>query len=158
MIWNNVSQLSFKWRILYPNLFVLIDSGQQTGHVLINVAGFYQGYSPRNCTIFSVKVISTQSEATEGQPAAYLHFHLSNTTHDSWLSRSCLFYMKNRMSPFMEKYKMEVVSLESVKFCSSFIKCFRLVGRKCLKWLTLVRRIINFASNYNSFFGDQVLK
>lgn len=54
------------------------------------------------------------------------------------------------MSSFTEKKcKVEMVSLEGVKFYSSFITCVRLIGRKCFKWLTLIRRMKKSANNNN---------
>ena len=63
----------------------MIAGDQWSGHILISIAGFdHEGHSPRTSAIFLVsseKVISTLSEATAGQPAVYLCFHLSNTAH-----------------------------------------------------------------------------
>lgn len=69
----------------------------------------------------------------------------------------CLFGLWSRMSPFTEKYKVEIVSLKGVKFYSSFIKCVRLIWRKCFKWLTLIRRTVKSANNNNPFLVTKCL-
>lgn len=62
------------------------------------------------------------------------------------------------MSPFNEKKcKVEMVSLEGVKFYSSFITCVTLIGRKCFKWLTLIRRMEKSANNNNPFLVTKCL-
>lgn len=62
------------------------------------------------------------------------------------------------MSPFTEKkYEVEIVSVEGVKFYSSFIKYVRLIGRECFKWLTLIRRMEKSANDNNPFLVTKCL-